>query len=331
MNVRTLNEFDLEPAEREARLAEFELAFRYPLGDSTWFRVSHAPRYRAFYESIAGLEGESECFIAEREGRVLGVLSVAAKAILDPASRRVDALYFGDFKTLPGPERGRVAWSLLRRAAQWSRPRTTHGLGVAMEGTSRLPDVYTGRMGLPAFELAGRIVLLRILIEGAPSATEPLVAGATCEDVRNLRRELTAGDWLCRAGEPTLRSEMPPLPLVLSNRRACGWLEDTRRAKRLVLDNHEEMVSGHRSEFAFRDPRAGAQLVAHALQACGRLGLPALFLAAPERRAAELVAALHNLHNLSSPDALTIRRADALLFGHALPADGDWWLSTAEI
>ena len=49
-------------------LATFEEQFTYPLGPDRWFRISHGDDYPRFFRAI----GEAACFVAERDGRVVG-------------------------------------------------------------------------------------------------------------------------------------------------------------------------------------------------------------------------------------------------------------------
>jgi len=72
--------------------------------------------------------------------------------------------------------------------------------------------------------------------------------------------QLTGGCYASLDGNPAERSETSPLWLLEPDGSACGRLEDTRRAKRLIADDGVEMRSAHLSCFAYQDPRAGAVL-----------------------------------------------------------------------
>jgi len=117
---------------------------------------------------------------------------------------------------------------------------------------------------------------------------------------------------------------MPPVPLALQDGSACGLLEDTRNAKRLLLDSGAEMISAHLSGFAYRDPASAALLLRRALALAESNGLPALFVSVPFTCLEGLQKALQSL-------ALDHTVATATLFGHDLKPGHDWWIDTAEI
>ena len=69
-------------AELALALARFEEQFTYPLGPGRSFRISHGDDYPRFFRAM----GEVACFVAERDGVVLGVLGAALRA--PPRGRR---------------------------------------------------------------------------------------------------------------------------------------------------------------------------------------------------------------------------------------------------
>jgi hypothetical protein len=103
---------------------------------------------------------------------------------------------------------------------------------------------------------------------------------------------------------------------------ACGRLEDTLRAKRLTDDAGQEMVSSHLAAFAFRTPRAGAELIRVALTLSRAAGLPALFVAVAEPDAAALGAALGSLERVVAP---------ATVYGAGLTPGPIWNINSSEI
>src|SRR5262249_32607905 len=151
--------------------------------------------------------------------------------------------------------------------------------------------------------------------------TTPPVHGGE-EDVRECFRRLSSGRHACPPGHPAERSATAPAWLLLPDSSACGCLEDTRRAKRLVTDDGQEMVSAHLSCFAWRDLRAGAMLFRAALARAAALGFPALFVAVPRRDADALEGALKDVE---------VIRAPATVYAYGLPGDTDWNINSSEI
>ena len=142
-------------------------------------------------------------------------------------------------------------------------------------------------------------------------------------DVRIVSGGLTAPQGFSASGaNASLRSLMEPLPLAPPSGDACGILEDTRRGKRLFLESGEEMISAHLSRFAYATPRAGAALLRMAAARAGALGMPALFVAVPQREAPAILSGLAGLKVLVAP---------AAIYGHALEPGHDWLIDTAEI
>jgi hypothetical protein len=303
------------PPELARALADFETQFRYPLGEGRAFTISHGDDYARFFRSM----GEGLSFVAEREGKVVGTLGAAARRILDPNQNERRAAYFGDIKVAPGARQGRALFALLRASAAWAIPRVDCGYGVVMDGTPTTPEAYVGRLGIPAFEVVGKITVLQL--------KSPLGQAGECSPVNAAdglaaHRRLSRGAWTCIDGRPEERSEMKPRWLLLPDGSACGRLEDTLRAKRLFTDAGEEMRSAHLSCFAFEQPAAGAALLRSALRHAGALGFPAMFVAVPSPQADALRHAF---------DDAPLAVASATIYGARLPAGDLWSINTAEI
>jgi hypothetical protein len=298
-------------------LAAFERSFTYPLGPGRSFRIEHGPDYARFYRA----QGEARCFARVEEGRVLGVLCVALRPVLLPDGSAEQAAYIGDVKLAAEARCGTTLHRLARAAMEWAAPRCRSAYGVVMDGTSVVPDSYTGRAGIPAFNVLGKLMIYRLSIPGDPSWW---VAGTNSreEAVRACFHQLGAGRIACPPGRPNQRSTIEPVWLMLPDGTACGCLEDTRRAKRLIADDGQEMVSAHLSCFAFRNPSAGVRLLLAALTRTAMLGYPALFAAVDQSDAAAFDAEI--------PSTVEVVRAPATVFGHQLPA-GAWLLATSEI
>jgi len=106
------------------------------------------------------------------------------------------------------------------------------------------------------------------------------------------------------------------------NGAACGSIEDTRRAKRLILADGTELVSAHLSDFAYRDVGRGAAFVREALIQARRMGYPALFVAASATDS-------HTLFSELGENRATL--APATIYGHGFAPGTEWNLNTAEI
>ena len=211
------------------------------------------------------------------------------------------------------------------RAYTWGKSLgATVAYGVVMDGTPRAPSTYTGRFGIPAFGVHGHVCVLRLPVPSAPLPEDP-----ACETdfaaVSSRFPLLSPPRFAPLDGIPTERSLQPPVSLVLPDGCACGLLEDTRRAKRLLLDDGTEMQSAHLSRFAYADPIAGATLLRQALARCARhLAPPALFVSVPAVDTAAFLRLLGDIPN--------VVQAPATIYASSLPnSDAPWNLSTAEI
>ena len=298
-------------AELAHALARFEEQFRYPLGPGRFFRIEHGQDYPRFFRAM----GEGICFVAQRETHVLGVLGAALRPVVSPLGDLQTALYLGDLKIDPPARGGRVLPRLADAARHWLGTRASAAFAVVMDGTPIVPTRYTGRLGIPRFVELGKIVVLRVptaLADRSTDWTATETDGACCY----LR--LSAGRYACPGGNPAERSEMSPLWLMDPEGGACGRLEDTRRAKRLIADDGVEMQSAHLSCFAYDDVDAGVALIRVALHHAAERGMPALFVAVP------------------SGEAPAFARLDAVLapatiYGTGLDPGLPWNINTAEI
>lgn len=298
-------------------LAEFEAPFTYPLGPGKFFRISHGEDYTLFFRA----QGKGSCFIADNQGRVIGALGTAIRRLWMPDGTERATAYFGDLKIAADARGGAVLLRLARAAEAWLRTKVEAGFGVVMGGSSLTPDAYTGRVGIPNFQNLGQLVIFRISGNGKNK-------GAALEPFRATRgvalacyRHLSFGRYACPAGDAAERSQMTPVWLMRPDGSACGMLEDTRKAKRLIMGDGSELLSGHLSCFACANALAGAELIGVALQQAIRAGLPALFVSVAATDAQELREALHNFEVLAAP---------ATVYGAGLPA-GCWNINSSEI
>jgi hypothetical protein len=305
------------PAELARALDRFEEQFLYPLGPGRFFRVSHGEDYPRFFRAM----GEGVCFVAEREGTVLGVMSVALRRLALPGGSERLAVYLGDVKIDPLARGGGTLFLLTEAVRQWVGARTEAAFSVVMDGTPVTPTRYTGRLGIPLFSELGKIMVLRLPTGGIPvDAGDGWLTTGDRGGVCYLR--LSTGRYACPGGNPTERSEMEPLWLMEPGGRACGRLEDTRRAKRLIADDGVEMQSAHLSFFAYRDQSAGVELLRVALRHAAARGLPALFVAVAAPEARDFCRSLEGMGAVLAP---------ATIYGAGLDPGPIWNINTAEI
>ena len=315
MNVILL---DRPPSpELAARLAQFEAGFTYPLGAGRGFRISHGSDYSRFFRSM----GRAACFLAQDEERIVGALACVIRRLSLPGSGECDAAYLADLKVLPGAGSGRTLLKLASAAQAWGRRFTDKAFAVVMEGTRVTPERYTGRLGIPAFEETARIAILRVPTDGSAGVPVQSILGDP-DHAERAWRTLAAGACHASGGDPAERSEITPEPLALADGTACGRLEDTRRAKRLITLEGDEMVSAHLARFAFRSPEAGADLIREACRRSAERGYPALFVAVDDGAAAAVIGRLGGC-----PVTVAPARVYACALGPASP----WLVNTSEI
>ena len=300
-----------------AGLADFEAGFTYPLGAGRGFRISHGSDYSRFFRSM----GRAACFVAQDGNRVVGALACVVRHLSLPAGGACEAAYLADLKVLPGAGSGRILLRLASAAQTWGSRFTDKAFAVVMEGTRATPDRYTGRVGIPRLEEVARIAILRIPTDG--SAGAPVGRYVDDPDRAEISwRALAAGACYASGGDPAERSEISPEPIALADGAACGRLEDTRRAKRLITLEGDEMISAHLARFAFRSPEAGADLIREACRRSGARGYPALFVAVGDSAAAAI-------HERLADCPITV--APARVYACALSTGSPWIVNTSEI
>lgn len=312
-------------------LQDFEAEFSYPLGANRSFRISHPEDYGRFSRSI----GEARSFIAEENGVIDGAISISIRDLISPDGDCIKAAYICDMKLRKEARTGRLLLALSRMAMDWCQARAQVAYGVVMEGTATTPLTYTGRLGIPPFREAAKLAVLRLenLDQNPPaiprkpaenrkhSNAKDIDQQGTESNFRDLFSELSSGYFATPLAHANERSAMEPTWLALG-REACGCLEDTRRAKRLVEASGEEMLSAHLTGLAYSDIASGARLVRRAAAIAGSRGYPALFLSVPLSAAPELCRAL---------EEFTINIAPAAIYACGITAGGEWLVNTSEI
>jgi hypothetical protein len=263
--------------------------------------------------------------VAERDGKILGVLGVAVRTLLLPDGRERLVTYLGDLKIAPEARGGIVLRRLVQAAQQWLGPVSECAYSVVMDGTPQVPEDYTGRAGIPFFRELGKVVVLRLVcstdipVRAAPAGRKSPPHEATAAE--KCFRSLSRGRYANLGGTPRERSEIEPEWLQFDH-LACARLEDTRRTKRLIADDDTELRSAHLACFAFRDAPAGAALLTAACRRATALGFPALFASVAAADADAICAALAGIE---------IVRAPATIYGTGLESGDAWNIHTSEI
>jgi acetyltransferase (GNAT) family protein len=296
-------------------LAEFESQFTYPLGPGRSFRISHGDDYPRFFQAI----GNAMCFVAERAGRVCGTLSVAVRSVTLPDGGQQQAAYIGDLKVDPAERGSMVFFRLAQAADAWARPQVTAAFGVVMDGTRVSPLSYTGRVGVPSFLELGKVIVLQV-----PTAVDSLgaIQVVPTKEGEDCYRILRRGRCVPLSGDPAVRSVIEPRWLASPALLACGRLEDTRRAKRLIGNDGIEMQSAHLTCFAWRTPRAAAQLIHAARHCAAQEGLPRLFVSLAEADMEALGSQLESIDKVIAP---------ATVYGAGFERNQLWSINTSEI
>jgi hypothetical protein len=258
-------------------LNEFERQFRYPL-DQGWFRIDHGDDYNRFYRCL----GQSVYVVARDDKGISGVCSAAKRELHRPGEVSRETLYLGDLKIAPRA-RGGSTLLKLANAVRDNFSDVSCAFSVVMNGTRRTPDQYTGRAGLPGFGPVGELRIWRLPTTLAPGRLGRAVRVSAMVG-EALFRHLSEDQHFSLSGDPQDRSEMPMQWWIAKDERACGRLEDTRRAKRLFRDDGGEMVSAHLAAFAYSTVESANEILDAALEGAASAGAPALFLARPDSR-----------------------------------------------
>lgn len=303
------------PPQLAAEIARFETGFTYPLGPTTRFRITHGDDHTRFFRAI----GAACCAVAVHDDRVLGLLAAAVRPMRLGAEPAQPVGVLGDLKVDPEARSGVVLHGLLRTITAWLRERTQTAIGIVMDGTSVAPDCYTGRLGIPGFPLLDPLVILRVM--GNPGPAPWRASTATALPVH---AQLTAGCGVAvpRATALVERSEMTPQWLCAPDGSACGRVEDTLLAKRLVTTVGVDLRTAHVSAFAWHEATAGAALLRQAAAVAAAQGHDGVFVALPVPDADRICIALQD-H--------PYQRAAAGVYGAGAPASLRWLLDSAEM
>ncbi len=228
------------------KLREFERQFDYPLNAHQRFRIEHSLDYTKFFAAM----GEAATIVVERKGSILGVLSATIRTLELERGKSESWLYIGDVKISPIHRGKRVLHLLFAATNTWVGGRCSKGYSVVMDGTNVTPSMYTGRMGIPAFQPVAAVSLLAFSTRGTITSTEQATnveaSPQSKLDAANRglqSRRLECPRWI--QTDPKLRSDMEPSWLFHKETGCLALLEDTRQAKRLYDDAGEEIRFAH--------------------------------------------------------------------------------------
>lgn len=295
------------------KITKFEALFDYPLGDSQRFRIEHGPDFTAFFCAI----GEANTWTIQSGRNIVAALSSALRTVqINGQDYRI--AYMGDLKVHPRYQVLGSNQTNVHRAE--TRPRTikqkkSSGSGVAqylrrlinqeadcaycvvMDGTKITPDDYTGGERFPKLKPVANLYILRFETKAAAEKTSTMNVSATQGFA--LYKQL-CGTALCDLSNFKLRSTISPRWFT-SGDKACGMLEDTRRAKRLYLETGEELLSAHLSYFAFDDINAARAVLEASLNSALLQKFPAMFVALSEAQHLFLAPFLKEFRYSTSP------------------------------
>jgi hypothetical protein len=267
-----LFEFDDASETLNQRLMEFERLFSYPLGQEKRFSIEHSPNYSAFYRAI----GKARILIAEEDEQVVAVVSTSIRQI-SLNETHLACVYIGDLKIHPDFQSGRVLYRIAKFLQATIQPDLSFAYGVAMDGTSITPDAYTGRLGLPLFTPRAKIYVLRFETFAAVNEARRISADAGYEMFKATHAPLPTIDQ----ASFDIRSKSEPVWFGI-DARAVAMLEDTARAKRLILMDGTELHSAHISYFEFSDVDSATEILKACLSLAYERKYPSAFVAMSE-------------------------------------------------
>lgn len=303
---------DSIPTALNEKMCEFEGSFRYPLGNSGTFSISHGDDYGRFFRAM----GKSKIYLAYYEGQIVGSLAIVQRPLC-LNGHNVSSLYIGDLKIKR--KSGRVLYCLIKEAHDDNiKLRDVPQFGVMMKGTEKRPSDYTGRMGLPKFKNMGEVAIIRAPVLNTDSKIKYDQIGIS--GALSLSEELRDTQYSFPIGRPGIRSLNSPKGFCLQDKSSVCILEDTLTAKRLFDDKGDEIVSGHLSSFQYGSVREGVRLVKAVMSEAASNNYPALFFSVPYEDKDDFI----NLLEGSSC-------APAFVYGRNMERADRWQLNTSEI
>jgi hypothetical protein len=316
MNVHVLHA--PPTSELAESLRRFELSFDYPLGTATRFRIDHGEDYSRFFRSM----GCASIYVAEVRGEIVGTLACVVRELLNPEGIRTPTPYLCDLKAVRGGGAGRVLHRLADAALTGHSKNHHAAFAIVMNGTARNPAQYSGRLGIPRFDPLSTVHVLRLTTIPAPTPPSSRPFQCDAESVIQCLARLSHGRFAIPAACPEIRARFKPVHLILPDQSACGTLEDTLDAKRLIHTDGTEILSAHLSNFAFASTADGVALLSAALEVAASRGLHSLFTSLSDADTLPLD---------EIPGVASVQIAPATVFGTGLPTGVPWNVNTSEI
>ena len=262
-----------------AKFTTFERHFTYPLGKNRQFRINHGTDYNAFYRAM----GQAHTFYMEKKDEIVAVIGAAIKKVVLPDKGKITLAYIGDLKIIPHGQRGRMVLELLKAIYSLLEAKVDLAYCVVMDGTKVSPSRYTGKAGIPALKPVAKHTILRIY----PRQSLDHAQGIDENKGWTLFSRLS-GNIYPSIPDYHLRSIIRPY-WISGQETAVGMLEDTRKAKRLYLDDGKEMISSHLSYFAFSKNQSAKNVLLEALKQSEKQKFHAMFVALSERQYETLI------------------------------------------
>lgn len=271
--------------ELHQRLFAFEKQFDYPLGNGDRFYIDHSPDYKAFYQAI----GRDNIVIVEKDNQIIATISSSIREItINDKVEKV--VYIGDLKIHPNYQSSRVLYKLINFLKSILEREASLAYCVVMEGTKITPKNYTGRLGIPTLAVQERINLIKFITNDYQEQNLKII---TEEEGYGLYCTLHNSSPLINYSNAKIRSLIAPTWFNYNN-QACAMIEDTRKAKKLFLENGSELISAHISYFSYADQNSAFTLLKHCIGYAYRHDFPIVFLALSRKQKDDLKEVLKN-------------------------------------
>ena len=269
------------------KISLFEHHFTYPYGKNKRFRIDHGSDYSAFYRAI----GSAQTYYLENDDQIIGSIGTAIKEITF-SGKKFCLSYIGDLKIIPQYHNSKAIIYLMKSLQQFLQENADMAYCIVMDGTETTPACYTGRSGIIKLNPVTIRYILRIYTDFSSHLISAKKISET--EGHKLLSKFVGDMYLNYRANYHLRSEMTPC-WISSNDSAVGMLEDTKKAKRLYLENGEEIISSHLSYFTYSDEAAGINVIMYALQESKKNGYSAMFIALDENQYKHLMPNLSDL------------------------------------
>jgi hypothetical protein len=296
------------------QLATFEQHFKYPLTSELSFQISHGEDYTRFFRAMGS---NTSLITQDQNGVITASISVIKRQIV-LANQSIPGFYLADLKILPQSSH-QTLYHLFKKGLKILPELPNSSLySCVMHGSSRTPDQYSGRLGIPKIIKLGDISIFRIESMPYQQSDSNELISLNPKQLSRLKTFSTQKDCRLDSQGSILRSEHAPRTFALNNYSASCLLEDTRKAKRLIDQNQQEIISGHISSLSYQSPAQAVKLIRATLNQTQ--SYPALFFAVPSQDTTAFQKLLP-AHSLSG----------ASIYGCHLPKDLRWFINTSEI